>query len=555
MRPSTRVGLLALIASITACGGTNEEPSAQPDSTPAATASEQPAVSTRASVEADPSATTQVAGQQDLSWIFEAPFVPADVDVVLDTSSHAEALVPVEGGTVSVTGADGTLYSLEIPPDALASETTIGMTPVSDISGMPFGGEQTYSVQLSPDGLFFYKVAVLTITPAEPIAIDEQLVFGYQGDGKDVILATPVVDSNEIKIQVQHFSGNGVTKGLLAKLDESQQRRGADAERRMSDAINAELIRIRATGGDSFDVIVAFEAALAEFEDQLVKPLVAAAGNSCAEGQAALQAVNRYGHMRAVLLGDEGGGALDDYPGLLEKSTQVCVVEEFELCVEEHIIHRMLGVWQHFEHQFLLLGKGGTAENAVLREARDLTVACLTFRLEFESTGSEHTEGGGGFESSMRSEITLRLDPEARIIKGEAPLNNEEFEYFLPVCNATGVPGGGTFTVFSLEILDEPGTDSYGSVSALNLIYHPGNSSESATITCPDGPPVNIPAGPFWTGTFVSADEGELTKEGFLGADWEIVPGDEHVATKEWDVQIEDFSEAGTMDLYHTPGA
>ena len=74
---------------------------------------------------------------------------------------------------------------------------------MSDVSGMSFGSEQTYTVQLSPEGLFFYEFAILTITPAQPIAIDEQLVFGYQADGKDVILAAPVVDSTEIKILVR----------------------------------------------------------------------------------------------------------------------------------------------------------------------------------------------------------------------------------------------------------------------------------------------------------------------------------------------------------------
>ena len=550
MRSTTRVGLLAVIASMTACGGTSEEPSTQPDST---SGSRSTAASAQVSEPAQPTATTEVAEPVDLGSILASPFVPTDVDVVLDADRRADALIPVEGGTVSATGADGTVYSLEIPPDALLSDTTIGLIPVSDITGMSFGGEQTYSVQFSPEGLFFYEVAILTITPAEPIPPDEQLVFGYQANGKDVILAAPVVDSSEIKIQVQHFSGNGVTKGTLAELDAAQKSRGADAERRLSDSINAELIRIRDTGGDTFDVAVAYEAALDQFEEQLVKPLVAAAGASCAEGQAAIQAVYRLAHMRGVLLGDDGTGPLDKYPGLLEKATQVCVVEEFELCVEEHIIHRMLGVWQQFEHQFMILGKGGTAQNAVLQEARDLTVACLTFRLEFESTGSEHTADGGGYESTVTSEITLRLNPDERVIKGEAPLVNEAFEYLLPVCTATGVPGGGTFRAFSLEILDEP-DDSYGHVSALNLIYHPGNTTESATITCPDGPPVNIPAGPFWTGSFLGAHANELKGEGFLGADWEIVPGDEHVATKEWDVQIEDFAEAGTMDLYHTPG-
>ena len=144
-----------------------------------------------------------------MSWIFDTPADPIQVGVALDSGKTVEAVIPVEGGTLSVTGADGTLYTLEIPSDALLNETTIGMTPVTSISDMPFGNERTYAVQLSPEGLFFQNFAILTITPAEEIPLAEQITFGYQGDGKDLILAAPVVDSSEIKIQVLHFSGNG----------------------------------------------------------------------------------------------------------------------------------------------------------------------------------------------------------------------------------------------------------------------------------------------------------------------------------------------------------
>ena len=161
-------------------------------------------------------------------------------------------------------------------------------------------------MQFSPEGLFFYIVAILTITPVEAIPLEEQIVFGYEADGKDLIRAAPVLDSGEIKIQVRHFSGNGATKGLLENMDEALKL-GADVERRLDSALSKDLIRIRQQGGDAVDVATAFEAALMQFEEQVVKPQVAAAGESCAAGQAAIQAVNRHQGMRQqLLLTDEG---------------------------------------------------------------------------------------------------------------------------------------------------------------------------------------------------------------------------------------------------------
>ena len=150
-----------------------------------------------------------------LSYIFNTTAKPIDVGVVLETGGTVESLIPVEGGVISATAADGTLYKLEIPADALLKETLIGLTPVTSISSMPFGSEQTYAVQLSPEGLFLQNFAILTITPAVEIPIGEQIMFGYQGIGSDLLLAAPVADSSEIKINVLHFSGYGVTSGSM----------------------------------------------------------------------------------------------------------------------------------------------------------------------------------------------------------------------------------------------------------------------------------------------------------------------------------------------------
>ena len=498
--------------------------------------------------------------QNEMSWIFETPADPVQVGVELDSAKTVEAVIPVEGGTLSVTGADGTLYTLDIPSDALLNETTIGMTPVTSISDMPFGSEQTYAVQLSPEGLFFQNFAILTITPAEEIPLAEQITFGYQADGKDLILAAPVVDSSEIKIQVLHFSGNGVTQGLLADVEPVRQRLGGDAERRLDSALSAELIRIRQEGGDGEGAAVsaAFEDAFQQYEEQVVKPRVAAAGESCANGKLAIQTVYQLERWRQLVGQGEGGDPLAKYPGLRDKAWKACIVEEFELCVEEHVIHRMLAVWKGFERQYALMpGEGESA----LREARDLTIKCLTFKLKFESTGTLNA-GEGGYESTVTSEITLRYNPDEGvlgIIEGEAPTVNEAFEWFSP-CGAESVLGDGSpFKVFNLEILDEP-DDQYGHVRDFVLFYLPGNTTESATVNiCGSAGALPIPPFPAWTATFLAThiDEMEtgssISDAGYATADWEIF-GDEYFAKKEWIKENAEIVETGTFKLYHTPG-
>jgi hypothetical protein len=431
-----------------------------------------------------PSPTAQSSDLGELSQIFEIPADPVDVAVTLDTEGTVEALIPLEGGSLSATGSDGTVYTLEIPSDALLEETMIGLTPVTSISGMPFGGEQTYAVQLSPEGLFLQNFAILTITPAVEIPFAEQLVFGYLGKGKDVILAAPVVDSNEIKINVLHFSGNGVTNGLMGFINSVRDFFGGNVERRLENALNEELIRIRQQGGDSSEVLAAYEEALIQYEDQVVRPQVAAAGESCAAGKKAIETVRRLGRQRQLLGLDSKWNLLERYPDLMNTVTLVCMEEEYKLCVEEHVIWRILPAWLGFESQYSLLGIGGSADNAVLEKARELTIKCMTFRLEFEST-AKFDPGEGGWESSVFSELILRYDPEKEMILGAVTeLVNTDFEFFF-VCPVTSIPGDGTFSVVGMSYeVDRGEPDEEGGypdvhVTDIKIVYMPGFTSES----------------------------------------------------------------------------
>jgi hypothetical protein len=243
------------------------------------------------------------------------------------------------------------------------------------------------------------------------------------------------------------------------------------------------------------------------------------------------------------------------------------MLEEFELCVEDHVLHRMPGAWRSFQRQYQLLA---LEETAALREARELTIKCLTFKLAFESTAT-FTLPGGGWTSTVSSEMTLRYDPDEDRISGEAPMVVEDFRYVAPPhCTATNYRNeGGTFKVFNMAILiDKPDAlggggwvDVTGWEVNLLLAYFPGLSSASYDLVCQGGT-VSVPASAAWTSGFVATHQAEFATRshempsdaGYLSLDWEVF-GNEYFAKKEWIKESSTHVDAGAFKLYHTPGA
>src|SRR5215207_6112111 len=136
-----------------------------------------------------------------------------DVKVQLDNKKTATGKITPAGGSLSLASADGSTFRLEIPPNALEKETEITMTAVKTIDGAPLDKNTPTAVQLEPSGLFFNEVVTLTIVPAKEIPVKEQIIFGYEGDGKDYHLALVDPKSKDIKIKLMEFSGAGVGSG------------------------------------------------------------------------------------------------------------------------------------------------------------------------------------------------------------------------------------------------------------------------------------------------------------------------------------------------------
>ena len=75
----------------------------------------------------------------EMEYIFEIPNDPINVKPTLDKGTQTEGIFSTSGGALTATGSDGTEYRLDIPADALITDTLIRMTPVRQIEGMPFG--------------------------------------------------------------------------------------------------------------------------------------------------------------------------------------------------------------------------------------------------------------------------------------------------------------------------------------------------------------------------------------------------------------------------------
>ncbi|MEO8189466.1 MAG: hypothetical protein ABI682_03915 [Acidobacteriota bacterium] len=139
--------------------------------------------------------------------------VGSSVAVSLAAGAAVIREIPVEGGEITATGVDGSTYSLRIPADALLSPQEITMTPASRIDGLPLSGGLASAVQLGPDGLFLFKPATLTITPARAVPLSSQVTFSWRGSGEEFFLYPPAADQTPLSLSVVTLAGYGSGAG------------------------------------------------------------------------------------------------------------------------------------------------------------------------------------------------------------------------------------------------------------------------------------------------------------------------------------------------------
>ncbi len=108
---------------------------------------------------------------------------PLTVQATFDTALSKSALLGTTGGTLSVTGANGVIYTLTVPPDALPEDQTLTLTPFIDLTGSPLSGGTLGAVRIEPEDLLFFVPATLSIELPSPTPDGGLLTVGFAFEG------------------------------------------------------------------------------------------------------------------------------------------------------------------------------------------------------------------------------------------------------------------------------------------------------------------------------------------------------------------------------------
>lgn len=497
---------------------------------------------------------TAVTGPVDTSSFEDVVRVTPQVD----EGQAASAWIGLDGGTLTLDAADGTTFTLDVPTDSLRFPAEITMTAVTSIDGLPFGDGPSHAVDLQPSGLIFDVPATLTITPPEPIQVEEQLPFTYQGS--ELTFARLAMDTPEIAIQVDHFSGYGVAKGLLGDVEEVRHRLGEDAAARISSEASAFLAaeRQRELAGGEPDP--AFNERLREFFEQfqreVVDPRMAAAGESCAAGRLAVETHLSFARQWELILGEEYPTG---YTEVYDTVASVCMQEEYEMCVDHHVVHRLAPIHYSFERSAALIG-APTA--GVLAEGRRLLEDCLRFELEVEVTAAGEVDWGA---MSVRSEDTARFTTELvfdaasiAFTPTSETMESDQPTYDVMAGGCTvGTPDPWSAPAGFVEMRWSPTdyemTEELGELEWLAIFL----GLPDATLTIPSLVCNGADGGSFED----SVTSAAIFKVAFPDqaiSEWNIL-GEETYATAEWDVEVPTGTSGqmrsfGWAELRHTPG-
>ena len=400
------------------------------------------------------------------------------VQFTLDADRAVEGSVTfAEGGSLSATSADGTTFTLDVPPFAVATDTVITMTPVSSADGMPENPESVHAVQLGPEGQVFHQPARLTIVPAAPIPVEEQLALVAADDGSGLDLATIDPNEEEMVVLLEHFTVPTLAQyspaSRQAMRTKSAENADARITRQVNDALQAERERqLRGTAEDDYrspaEILDEVEA---EYEQQVLKPLKDNATESCFASKEYVHKVLSWERQRQLTGTAEGSTAVADAVAFAQSRFDECEAEAKRECREANDAAILVDFYLTFFRS--VQGADATVSPSLQEEARKV---CETeaFRLEFDETGVPVTtgigaidvrghvdgcpteDGGWTFEGEMTFEYPnspVSMDPSTGpltdLVGGQTP------ERFTLNCG----PVTGTSSVTFTDALGNPGAE------------------------------------------------------------------------------------------------
>jgi hypothetical protein len=206
---------------------------------------------------------------------------PIRVTVRRDSLKASRATVGAAGGTLTAVGSDSSRFTLTIPPNALDGDSSITMTPVSAIDGLPLSGGLVAAAHFEPEGLRFNIPVELKIEPPREVPVEQQVGFGYLGDGNDLHLY-PLNRGGALAMRLLHFSGVGVALGTSSDVGNLQQHSPTDAAAQLEQQIAAVVkadqdLALENDGKGDPEFSAKLAKLFQEYYDQVVLPKIDAA--------------------------------------------------------------------------------------------------------------------------------------------------------------------------------------------------------------------------------------------------------------------------------------
>ena len=421
------------------------------------------------------------------------------VGVSLDSGRAVSSeITAASGGTLSATAADGTVFTLEIPPNAFLSDKTVTMTPVAAIQGLPFSGGLVAALDLQPSGVYLREGARLTIHTSSPVSQTEETTFAWNGSGEDFFLYPPVAANGDLQMSVSHFGGYGVARGTETERQSQSGKEPVGEDDRLSHAI-ALLLREGRSEARSGSAVTVLRAADSEWRIRLINFLEGVYQELrhqmlvASDPDEVISVENRL-QTWLVAVGVE---RLNDRLRDDARITEIFTLVEGMLRRALIAIHTRCSADVTAINDLPRIVALTERYSFNLQDLVDAALKCLNFRLRFDSTIVAVITGERG-----RVVITYAVtasfpldDHSGYASTGSGDISFRSFSVTAGGTDCAVSPTGTTNSRFVAD-LDLASNLDLGKVSGptqARLSYDPGSPSSPLTVTCPGPGPVTIP--------------------------------------------------------------
>ena len=386
------------------------------------------------------------------SSIFQAAANPWNVSPVVDsTRSVTQVISAANGGTITATAADGSVFTLTFPANALLSDESITMTPVQTISGLPLSGGFAAAVQVAPEGLELMNPATLTIQPATSVPASNQMGFGYEASGQDFYLY-PLDATSGISMHILQFSTYG--EGIDPLNNAYSATVALQNASRLSNAIT-QLTKLLTPQSDPW-IVSQLQALLQSYYDDVIQPLVQAAAHDGFFADEALHQFEVWARLQQLLgISDP---TLESEQAMLGANAEQLMVSKYNDAYQ-----RCLGLASFQDRateaknmkaavlRYVLLGGAETDFPNFLAQVTACAIG--TLKMDFVSQVIGTQTGGDPTIVNMTSHVTaqgvqMHFDPTSLTYKGADSLTYDSLSWAfqwmggLPDCSTgNGVSG------------------------------------------------------------------------------------------------------------------